>query len=143
MNTMRSIKLSKPVVACGALAVVAAAVMGGVAVADDSAIKTKAPHAQAAAFVNTDGTRLHSKGIKSLTHPQTGVYCVAFDADTGIVVNRSTPVATLHAIPGTSPWGWTVYATTTPTSLCGDGELTMYTGSNSGPVDHPFYLVMT
>lgn len=92
--------------------------------------------------MDTNGTRLHSKGIKSLTHPQTGVYCMAFDADTGIVVERSMPVATLYAIPGTSPWGWTVYATTKPTGVCGDTELTVYTGSNNGPADSPFFIVV-
>ncbi|MFF1496934.1 hypothetical protein [Streptomyces sp. NPDC058304] len=88
-----------------ALGVLAAGVVGGVAIADDSTVKAKAPHAQASALVNTDGSRLYSKGIKSLTKPKTGEYCVTFDDATGIKVDRSTPVATLYAIEGTAPWG--------------------------------------
>lgn len=144
MKRLRSIKLSKPVVACGVLAAVAAGVMGGEALADDSTVKALAPYAQASGLFNPDGTRLYSKGIKSFSKPRTGAYCVTFDDATRINVARSTPVATLYGVEGTHPWGWTVYTATQPTATCNNAAdtLTVFVGSNSGAADSPFFLVV-
>ncbi|MGR4877941.1 hypothetical protein ACIPUC_00655 [Streptomyces sp. LARHCF249] len=128
--------------AAAALGMLAAAAAGGVAIADNSTIKAKAPHAQASALVNTDGSRLYSQGIKSLTRPQTGVYCVTFDDATQIKVDRSTPTATLFGNEGTSPWQYQIFLNTYPTTPCGKAAdtLTVYTGNGSGPADSPFFL---
>lgn len=147
VKRLRSIKLSKPVVACGvlaAVAAVAAGVMGGMAVADDATVKALAPYAQASGLFNPDGTRLYSKGIKSFTKVNPGEYCVTFDDVTRINVARSTPVATLYPVGGTAPWGWTVYTATQPTATCNNAAdaITVYVGSNSGPADNPFFLVV-
>ncbi|MGW7198909.1 hypothetical protein [Streptomyces chryseus] len=128
--------------AAAALGMVAAGAVGGVAIADDSAIKSHAPHAQASALVDRDGSRPHSKGIKSLTKPTTGVYCVTFDDATQIKVNRSTPTATLWATEGGTPWQYQIFLNTYPTKACGNAAdtLTVFIGHGSGPADSPFFL---
>ncbi|MCX5377577.1 hypothetical protein [Streptomyces sp. NBC_00091] len=129
-----------------ALGVLAAGVAGGVAIADDAAIKALAPYAQASAKVNADGTREQSQGIKSLTRPANtnGVYCVTFDDVKKIKVSRSTPTATLSSVPGSNPSGYNVLLSTAPTSPCGNAAdtLTVYIYSAQGTVNYPFFLVV-
>lgn len=127
-----------------ALGVLAAGVVGGVAIADDSTVKAKAPHAQASGLVNTDGSRLYSKGIKSLTKPRTGNYCVTFDDATGIVVDRSTPAATLYGQEGSSTSGRSILLATYPTDACGRAAdtLTVFTTANNAMADSPFFLLV-
>ncbi|MET9674644.1 hypothetical protein ABZY68_16330 [Streptomyces sp. NPDC006482] len=126
-----------------ALSLLAAGAAGGVALADDAAVKAKAPYAQASAQVNRDGTRVQSKGIKSIAHPQDGAYCVTFDDATRIDVSRSTPVATLASDGGTS-WG-TIMVRTTPSGECGNAAdtVTVITGIGAESYrDEPFFLLV-
>ncbi|MEO3855345.1 hypothetical protein [Acrocarpospora sp. B8E8] len=104
--------------------------------------RTVGPYAQASAKVAADGTLVQSKGVKSLTKPAAGVYCVSF-LNPSLKVDRLTPVATLVAT-GATPWG-IVMARTTPSVECGNrvGTLTVYTGTAAvGRSDLPFYLVI-
>lgn len=126
-----------------ALTLLAGGAAGGVALADNAAIKANAPHARASAKINADGTREQSQGIKSVTKPSTGVTCVTFDDEQKIKVERSTPVATL--VGDRSQFLESSIAIDTgPNSACGAGALTVVTGYNnpSTMFDMPFFLLV-
>jgi hypothetical protein len=48
-----------------------------------------APNARLAALIQSGGTVIREKGVLSVTHPKTGIYCIKPDASTGIVPNNS------------------------------------------------------
>jgi hypothetical protein len=116
----------------------------GVAFAAGPNYLALAPHAQASAVVNFDGTIYTSQGVKQVTKPSTGVYCLTFDDSRRIAVARSTPSATLFASEGSSPAGYNVLLNTTPTKACGQAAdtLTVFTFSPQGAVDYPFSVVV-
>ncbi|GAA1004478.1 hypothetical protein Aple_071820 [Acrocarpospora pleiomorpha] len=130
------------------MAVLGLAGAPGVALADGGPAAHDRPglaavsSAQASAKVAADGTLVQSKGIKSLTKPAAGVYCVRF-LDPLLKVDELTPVATLVAT-GSTPWG-IVMARTTPSVECGNraDTLSVYTGTAAvGRSDLPFYLLI-
>ncbi|MEU9376518.1 hypothetical protein AB0D94_22475 [Streptomyces sp. NPDC048255] len=129
------------ITAAAVVAALAAGTAGGIALADDSPIKALAPHAQASAQINADGTRAQSQGIKSSTRAATGIYCVTFDDATRINVSRSTPVATLVTSGGPQ---YAINLRTSPSPECGDAAntLTVYTGERNLLVDAPFMLLV-
>ncbi|MEU7039341.1 hypothetical protein ABZ958_37685 [Streptomyces sp. NPDC046237] len=91
-----------------------AAIAGGIAFAVAPGAPASAPHAQAAAWVNADGTVRYSQGIAQVTNPSTGRYCVTLSAVKDI--NAVIPVATLvHAANGSSI---TLTRATPPQNLC-------------------------
>ncbi|MGW7276522.1 hypothetical protein ACWGH5_39265 [Streptomyces sp. NPDC054864] len=142
---LKTIRSRRGAIGTGAaLALLAAGAAGGVALADDAAVRAKAPHAQASAQINGDGTRNQSKGIQSVDRVAAGTYCVKFDDDTRIDVSRSTPVATLVADSRT-PF-LSILVTTKPSPACGNDAdaLTVYTGrpANNTPEDGSFMLLV-
>jgi hypothetical protein len=96
-----------------------AAVAGGIAFATGPGSRADAPHAQAAAWVNADGTVSYSRGIDQVSHPETGRYCVTLsDADIGIQnIN-----ALIHAPGGSSI---TFTRNTPPRNLCNSAANTI------------------
>ncbi|EPH40214.1 hypothetical protein ABT390_16625 [Streptomyces aurantiacus] len=95
----------------GAGLAVAATVLAGAAVAAPDASTSQAPHAQAGAQINADGTVVHSKGVKGVT-ASGHVYCVEIenedvDLSRAIVTAtpRNTPGSTLRVIPGNCAGG--------------------------------------
>jgi hypothetical protein len=132
------------ITAAAVVAALAAGTAGGVALADDSAVKALSPHAQASAWIRADGSRAQSQGIASVTKPDVGVYCVRFDDATRIQVGRSTPQATLSLGSQGKPWGSSVLVAAAPTAACGNATdaLTVLTGGPNGPLDHDFVLAV-
>ncbi|MFI6695106.1 hypothetical protein ACIBLA_25805 [Streptomyces sp. NPDC050433] len=91
-----------------------AAAAAGIAFAAAPGAPASAPHAQAAAWVNSDGTVRYSQGIAQVTHPSTGRYCVTLSDVKDI--NAVIPVATLvHAANGSSI---TLTRNAPPQNLC-------------------------
>ncbi|MGW7312314.1 hypothetical protein [Streptomyces sp. NPDC054865] len=138
----KTIKARRGIVGtAAALSLLAAGAVAGVAIADDAAVKAKAPYAMASALINADGTRGQSKGIKSSTKAATGTYCITFDDITRIDVSRSTPVATLVTSGGPQ---YAINLATWPTPSCGDAPdtLTVFTGERLLLADAPFMLLV-
>ncbi|MFE9045968.1 hypothetical protein ACFYOG_34370 [Streptomyces sp. NPDC007818] len=138
----KTIKARRGIVGtAAALSLLGAGAVAGVAIADDAAVKAKAPYAMASAQINADGTRAQSKGIKSSTRIDTGIYCVKFDDATKIDVSRSTPVATIVTTGGPQ---YAINLRTSPSPECGNAAdtLTVYTGERNLMVDTPFMLLV-
>lgn len=138
----KTIKARRGIVGtAAALSLLAAGAVAGVAIADDAAVKAKAPYAMASAQINADGTRAQSKGIKSSTKVATGIYCVTFDDATRIDVSRSTPVATLITSGGPE---YAINLRTSPSPECGNAAdtLSVYTGERNLQADAPFMLLV-
>ncbi|MES9512037.1 hypothetical protein ABWJ92_37580 [Streptomyces sp. NPDC000609] len=81
-------------VALAALGVVLAGTTAGVAYA--VADNVKAPYAQAAATVQSNGTISNAKGIESVKRINTGEYCINF-ADADLKVSKSILQATANS----------------------------------------------
>ncbi|MFD6343295.1 hypothetical protein ACFWF9_01030 [Streptomyces roseolus] len=138
----KTIKARRGIIgSAAALGLLAAGAVAGVAIADDAAVRAKAPYAMASAQINADGTRAQSKGIKSSTKVATGTYCVTFDDATRIDVSRSTPVATLVTSGGPQ---YAINLATYPTASCdyAADALTVYTGERLLLTDAPFMLLV-
>ncbi|WP_329075032.1 hypothetical protein [Streptomyces niveus] len=104
----------KSKVLAGVSASIALAAAAGIAFAAAPGAPADTPHAQAAAWVNADGTVNHSRGIAQVTRPSTGRYCVTLSDVKNI--NAVIPVATLvHAANGSSI---TFTRTGMPLGLC-------------------------
>ncbi|MGW7276523.1 hypothetical protein ACWGH5_39270 [Streptomyces sp. NPDC054864] len=89
-----------------------------------------APHAQAAARISDEGAILASKGIDTVTGPQTngrGAYCITF-TDPDLELTDSAPQVTVEADSGTA----TMH--TTPHRFCNNAEntLTVFTRNTGG-----------
>lgn len=86
-------KKSRSAVLAAAGIVLASATAGvAYAVADN----VKAPYAQAAATVQSNGTISNAKGIEAVRHLATGEYCVTF-SDTDLKVSKSIIQATANS----------------------------------------------
>ncbi|MEV7966905.1 hypothetical protein AB0O34_13110 [Sphaerisporangium sp. NPDC088356] len=68
---------------------------GGAEAAISAVTKATAPYAQAAAVVNSDGSINRAKGIKAVTKPAVGQYCVELE-DKDLDVTKLVPSATLQ-----------------------------------------------
>jgi len=136
-----SIKSRVPVAACGIAAALAVGATAGVALADSSPNRALAPYAQASAKVFGDGTRDQSKGIKSVSKPAAGTYCIEFD-DPRIDLKRSTPVATGVTAPGRRWPGHIMLSDNV--GQCGNGvnALVVYTGNVNALEDMDFNIVV-
>ncbi|GGX41026.1 hypothetical protein [Streptomyces chryseus] len=89
------------------LCVAGVAVAGGMAIAAPSASSSQAPHVQAGALVNADGSVAHSKNVGNVTTAAPHVYCVEIaneDVDLSRAIVAVTPRdnvgSTLRAIAG-------------------------------------------
>jgi hypothetical protein len=123
-----------------AVAAIAALTGGitGVAIADETGSKARAPYAQASALIAADGTLRQNKGIKSVSKPSVGRYCITF---TEPRINLKNITAQLTpATPGN--WNTELFAASGPESLCGndDSTLLVTTGASSNLSDRNFYL---
>ncbi|WP_405148740.1 hypothetical protein OG589_12175 [Sphaerisporangium sp. NBC_01403] len=79
-----------------AVSLVAGVAWTGIAGAAIPAVtRATAPYAQAAAVVNSDGSINRAKGIKAVTKPAVGHYCVELE-DTDLDITKLVPVATLQ-----------------------------------------------
>lgn len=86
--------------------------------------KATAPYAQAAAVVNANGTVDRSKGIKAVTKPAVGRYCLELEDDS-LDVSKLVPIATAQL------YGFEhdVQVTTAPNSECGSDPHTFLVGT--------------
>ncbi|WP_413753707.1 hypothetical protein NRF20_31170 [Streptomyces sp. R-74717] len=89
------------------LCVAGLAVAGGMAIAAPAATSSQAPHVQAGALINADGTVVHSKGVKAVTVAAPHVYCVEIgneDVDLSRAIVEATPRdiagSTIRAVAG-------------------------------------------
>ncbi|MFE9139420.1 hypothetical protein [Streptomyces sp. NPDC007355] len=101
---------SSPVRVIGMAAAAAALAVGFSSSAQAVPDTMDAPYAQAAARIHADGTIRASKGIDTVTHPRTGVYCVSFTKNLNLP--QTAPQATVESDDFgvitviTTPYGW-------------------------------------
>ncbi|GAA2113846.1 hypothetical protein [Streptomyces synnematoformans] len=127
---------TKLLLAAGGIAS-AGATVAGVAVAADPTDNVKAPYAQAAVAVNTDGTiSRQTDTIDAVTKTATGRYCITLAP--GVEAARSVPVATLH---NGADWRSEIYVQHQHSS-CADNAIRVTTGTNGAAKDQPFYVVI-
>ncbi|MCG5220822.1 hypothetical protein [Streptosporangium sp. KLBMP 9127] len=91
-----------------ALTVVGAAGVAGASIVAQPA--SSAPNAQVAGLINANGTIAHEKGVITITHPRTGVYCIRTEIPD---VRRSI------ALVSSWHYGRIVSASTVPNPDCG------------------------
>ncbi|WP_219508966.1 hypothetical protein [Nonomuraea ceibae] len=97
-----------------------------------------APHAQATAQVNANGTIENSKNVTGVTKVSTGKYCVKLHRD--INAARAVPVATLRA---TADWRSEIYTNVDSSHCAGHpNAIFVYTGKNGAAADEPFFLLV-
>jgi hypothetical protein len=82
-------------VSVAASLVTGAAWTGAAGAAISVLTKATAPYAQAAAVVNADGSINRAKGIKAVTKPAVGQYCVELE-DKDLDITKLVPSATLQ-----------------------------------------------
>lgn len=99
----------------------------GYAVADAGTTANRAEtfYAQAAVFSQGNGTITLQHNIKEVTRVALGRYCVKVTAEANIDVPKTIPVATAHS-GGAFAW-----ASSTPTSACGNATDTYYVGTQN------------
>jgi hypothetical protein len=104
---MPKAKKTRVAALAGAGLAVAASVLAGVAIAAPAGTSSQAPHAQAGALVNADGTIVHSKGVGPVTVQAPHVYCVEIsneDVDLARAIVAATPRdiagSTIRAVAG-------------------------------------------
>lgn len=130
------------IAAAAVLAAVTASVGTAVAFASQAG-PARAPYAQAGALVEHDGTLSQSKGIASVQKPSAGTYCIKFTDAARLDPQKLIPTAVIGA-SGTTPWDATIMVRTDPWGDCGNATdtVTVFTGTNGGPADLPFYIAI-
>lgn len=130
-------KRAKLVILAAATACAATTVTVAVAASTGPA---RAPHAQAPALIQKDGTLSQSKGIKEVKRVDVGMYCITFK-DSRIDPQKIVPQATLTTgIPMDSK----VLLSTEPTPNCGNdaGTVVAVTGIDTDRADLAFYFTV-
>ncbi|MGW7400152.1 hypothetical protein ACWGH7_27160 [Streptomyces cyaneofuscatus] len=113
------------------------ATVGGIAVAADPTSTVKAPYAQAAAAVGTNGVNVQrTNTIAATSRTDTGRYCV--ELTSAVDASKAVPVATLSNSAG---WGSEVRVSRNHPA-CPANSIRVTTGTNGAPADQPFYLVI-
>ncbi|MEV0177503.1 hypothetical protein AB0I00_41195 [Streptomyces sp. NPDC050803] len=110
----------------------------------------RAPFAQAAALVDTDGSLLQAKGIKAVTRPTTGIYCITFKDDRltpDKLIVQATLIAAGDSTNPTSgtPRGSTILVRTHPFADCGNdpAAITVATMNEANDLfDLPFFVTV-
>lgn len=140
-------KKAKIVVLAAAAACAATTVTAAVASTPGPA---RAPFSQASALVEFNGTTSQAKGIKSVTKPQAGIYCIKF-TDNRLDPQKLIPTATIAAMgsyvgePGATPNGSTLMIRTDPFKECGDDPeaITVITSNaDNNYADTGFYFTV-
>ncbi|MFJ6821897.1 hypothetical protein ACIQRJ_15975 [Streptomyces niveus] len=128
---------NKLVLAGLGVATVAAATLGGIAMAADPTTNTVAPYAQAAATVYANGsTAQKTATIASVTNPATGSYCIVLVS--GVQASKSIPMATLA---NDAPRGSDVRVSRNDAS-CPSNSIRVTTGTDGVAMNRPFYFMV-
>jgi hypothetical protein len=93
--------------------------------------------------ISDTGVLTQSRGIASVNHPVTGVYCVGFDTSLGITKD-SLVVPSLQTISGDTTSQLEVRWETTPV-LCAAGAVTLINSKDAGGTpaeDHALFLLV-
>jgi hypothetical protein len=115
---------------------------GATGVALAASIRAQAPHTQASAYVNIDGTIARQRNIAEVTHPSMGIYCVRV-SDPQIDIARTIPSVSLLWEKGQINAAQ-IFVTANPAQECGNRADTITVRGHDGqfPKNVPFTLAI-